>query len=416
MSARSHHLAAGCRSGLVIVLVSLGLATGCSDELEPESSRDTTAAAATTASAPAAITLSPDEMRAGGIAVDVPRRERRTSDFTASAVLHVDETRTARVGSIVEGIVVDTPASVGARVKRGALLASIHSHLVHEAWAEYRRALAERRRAASELAFAKEAEGRAARLFAAKAASRQEAERAQTERAAAEEALVIAESEITRALDELEHLGLRPETGEPDREALNDARETVPVTAAVGGVVLERLVTAGTAVTIGTPLFVVSDLSRLWAIAEIDERQLSSVAVGRTAGLTVAAYPDRVFQGRIVAIGDSINPDTRRVTVRIEVGNADGSLKPQMFATIRLADGKPHDVRTLPAEAVQTMDRQSVVFVEDSPGRFVQRHVAIGAERDGHVEVIDGLGASDRVAIAGAFLLKSKFLEAALPE
>lgn len=390
--------------------VSLG-AVACGQPPAAGAAEPAAAPAAAAASATDAVTLSEEQMRAGGIAVGAPRLESRAAELTASAVLQLDETRTARLGSIVEGVVVDAPVMAGSRVRKGARIASIHSHMVHEAWAEYRRALAERRRASTQLTFQKEAEARAARLLLTKAASRQEAERAQTERASAEEALVIAESEVTRALEELEHLGLSPDDADT-----SDATDTVPVLATIGGVVLERLVTGGTAVTTGTPLFVISDLSRLWAVAEIDEGRLPAVAVGRDAALTVAAYPDRAFQGRVIAIGDTVNPETRRVLARIDVANADGSLKPQMFATIRLATGETERVLLVPGEAVQKLNQGAVVFVEERPGRFVPRQVQTGQERDGHIEIRAGLDAGDRIATAGAFLLKSRVLETGTPE
>jgi cobalt-zinc-cadmium efflux system membrane fusion protein len=357
------------------------------------------------------IQLSPEALRTGRITVDAARTESRAGYFETPAVLQLDETRTARIGSIVEGVVVDADVQVGARVGPGARLANIHSHMVHEAWAEYRRGLAERRRASNELAYVKEAEGRASRLLVTKAVSQQEADRARTDRAAAEEALVIAESEVTRALDELEHLGITPE-----QSVVNDPRDTVPVNAALGGIVLERLVTTGTAVTTGTPLFVVSDLSRLWAVAEIDEVRLPALAVGRAAELAVASYPQRPFPARIVAIGDSLNPNTRRITARIEVDNRDGSLKPQMYATVRVPTGDQVHVIVVPASAVQKIDQQSVVFVEDRPGHFTRRSVVTGAERDSAVEIREGLQPADRIATAGTFLLKSKFLEAGQPK
>lgn len=365
-----------------------------------------TAPGATSSLATGVVQLSPEEMRAGGVTVEPARTENRTGAFDTPAVLTLDDTRTARIGSIVDGVVVDADVQVGTRVARGTRLATIHSHMVHDAWAGYRRALAERRRAATELAFVTEAEARAARLLATKAVSRQQAERAQADRASAQEGLAIADSEVTRAIEELEHLGIKP-----DSALTAVPGETVPVDTTVGGVVLERLVTPGTAVTTGTPLFVVSDLSRLWAVAEIDEARLSALAVGRAAELTVGAYPDRRFSGRVTAIGDSVNPDTRRVTARIEIDNRDGALKPQMYANVRVPTGDAVAVVVVPASAVQKIDLQPVVFIETATGRFVRRPVRIGTERDGLVEILDGLTTDDRVASTGTFLLKSRFIE-----
>lgn len=393
-----------------LTLAALGGVPACGGGSAPAPT-DASAAATAPAADPDVVTLTESAIKAEGIAIEPARTERRSGSFEMPAVLQLDETRTSRVGSIVEGVVVDADAQVGSRVARGARLAGIHSHMVHDAWAGYRRALAEKRRATTELAFATDTEARTRRLLETKAVSRQEAERASTERASAAEVLVIAESELTRSLAELEHLGI-----EASPDALADPKDDVPITTAFGGVVLERLVTTGTAVTVGSPMFVVSDLSRLWAVAEVDEMRLSALAVGRTAELTVAAYPGRSFLGRIIAIGDSFNPETRRVTARIEVDNRDGSLKPQMFATVRFPLGEQQDVVVVPATAVQKFDARTVVFVYGDKGRFTRRTVVVGQERDGTVEIRQGLKAGERLATTRTFLIKSKFLEGGMAE
>lgn len=356
------------------------------------------------------VTLSADAQRSSGITVVTAAAESRAGYFETPAVLQVNETRTARLGSLVDGVVTGADVHVGERVKQGQRLVSIHSHTVHDAWAGYRKAIADRQRATAELAYATSAEARVSRLLAAKAVSQQEMERATTDRAAAEQGLAIAESEQRRALDELEHLGISA-----DRVDDAERQDAVPVMAPMSGVVLERLVTSGTAVTMGAPLYVVSDLSTLWAVAEIDEARLSLLGTGRAATVAVTAYPGRTFPARVRAIGDTVNPETRRVTARLEVENPEGLLKPQMFATVRLATGAESQVVVVPAAAVQQLDQHAVVFVEVSPGTFRRQAVTLGPERDGRVEVT-GLTPGTRIAAGGTFLLKSKLLESEQPE
>ena len=180
----------------------------------------------------------------------------------------------------------------------------------------------------------------------------------------------------------------------------------------VGGVVLERLVTEGTAVTTGTSLFVVSDLSSLWAVAEVDESRLSALAVGRTAELSVPAYPGEPVVAKIDFIGDTVNPTTRRVTVRAVVPNADGRLKPQMYASVALGAGEPRRAIVVPAVAVQDLDGERVVFVAGEGGRFTRRRVVTGPEQDGDIEITDGLRPGEKVATKGSFLLKSQMTNA----
>jgi multidrug efflux pump subunit AcrA (membrane-fusion protein) len=373
---------------------------------------DPAATAAPAMTAPAAAgTLTPAAQRAAGIEVVTAETATTRAQLQAPAVLQLDETRTARIGAIVEGVIVTLSAQVGDRVARGSVLGTMHSHLVHEALAGYKKAQADQRRQQIELDYAIGAEGRAERLFADKAVSQQEVQRARADRAAATEAVSIAVSERQRAADELEHLGLDPE----DSDAAHPA-EQIPIRAPIGGILLERLVSAGSAVTPGTPLFVVSDVSQLWAVAEVDQTDLSRLGTGRPASLTVAAYPHDRFAGRILAIGDSIHESTRRVSVRVAVPNHDRRLKPEMYATVDLGLGEPRPVVVVPVAALQTIGADTVVFVQDRDDHFERRTVVVDGEHDGRAELRDGLRPGERVVTTGSFLLKSSLTAPSSPE
>jgi cobalt-zinc-cadmium efflux system membrane fusion protein len=297
-------------------------------------------------------------------------------------------------------------AEVGDRVQPGQALAEMMSHVVHDSWAAYRKAIAERRRRETEQTFARQSEERAKRLFEAKAISRQDVQRAEADRAAADEQLDMARTEVRRAEEELEHYGI---TNAEDPSG--ESGEYIPVRSPLHGVVLEKAVTQGTAVTVGTPLYVVADLSELWAVAEIDETQLPLVKAGRTTELRVAAYPGETFAGRITFVGDTVNPKTRRVTVRCQVPNADGRLKPEMYAQVTLSA-----VVAVPQEAIQEIEGRPVVFVRTSKGAFEKREVAVGPEAEGWVEVRGGVREGEAVATTGSFLLKSELLKGSMAE
>lgn len=370
-------------------------------------------AASATAVAPAAsgtVTLSEQALKEAGLAVEAARPLERTDVLEGAAVLALDEARTARVGSIVEGTVIKTLVEVGDRVKQGTLLAQLQSHVVHDAWADYRRAIAERRRLETEATYTREAEKRAERLLADKAISVQERERATANRVAAEEQLDMAGTEVRRSEEALEHLGV---TNSEDPSG--ETGEQIPALSPLAGVVLERLVTPGSAVTPGTPLFVVSDLSALWALAEIDERHLGAISVGRAMTVQVAAYSEARFHGTVAFVGDMVDLKTRRVVVRCSVPNPAGRLKPGMFATVQLETSQPRSIVAVPATAIQDVDGRKVVFVERAPGSFVPRPVTLGREVDGWVEVVGGVSAGERVVGAGSFLLKSELLKSTTP-
>ncbi len=354
-----------------------------------------------------AVVLDAEAQRRAGIIVATVTEVMRSDAAEAPALVALNEARTARIGSLVEGIVVDMKVQLGDRVRANQLLASLHSHAVHDAWAGYRKAKADERRLITELRYATDAQGRAERLYGDKAISQQELQRAQANSAAAQEALDMGRTEVRRSEEELEHLGVT--NGE---DPTGESGEQIPVKAPFAGIVLERLVTQGTAVNPGTSLFVVSDLSTVWVLAELDEAHITGAQAGRPATVRVAAYPTDVFNGTVTYVGETVNPKTRRVTIRIEVPNPDGRLKPEMYATAQVGESAPRSVLAIPATAVQTVNGQTSVFVSEADGRFRLRPVELGAERDGLAEVKRGLQAGDRVATAGAFILKSELLKA----
>ena len=357
------------------------------------------------------VVLSPTAQANAGVVVAPAATTVWVERLQAPGVLALDETRTARIGSLVDGTAVEVSVQVGDRVEAGQALALLHSPIVHEAWAAYRKAIAERKRATTDLSYAVQAAERVRRLYADKAASLQEVQKADVDRGAAEQGLDMAKTEVRRSEEVLEHYGIT--SGE---DPTGESGEQIPVRSPLAAAVLERQVTTGTAVTSGMPLFVVSDLSTLWALAEVDETALPRVKVGMPVEIRVAAYPDEPFGGSIIFVGDTLDPKTRRVSVRCTVPNADGRLKPQMYATLLLEEGAQRTVLSVPTAAVQELDGTSVVFVTDRGGTFRRRDVVLGRVVDDAVEIVSGLQAGEPIAVAGSFVLKSELLKAFAPE
>ena len=377
-------------------------------------SADTGAAAvdpiAEDVSAPASsIVLDSAALTRAGIATEAAREEQRQTVTTAPGLVALNDARTARIGSLVDGVVTDISVGLGERVRANQLLASLHSHAVHDSWAGYRKAKADERRLTNELAFVSDALARAERLYAAKAISLQELQRVQANRVSAAEALDIGRTEVRRSEEELEHLGI---TNGDDPSG--EAGEQIPVRTPFGGVVIERLVTNGTALIPGTALFVVSDLSSVWVLAELDEAHVGAARLGQPVTVRVPAYPNDAFEGTVTYIAEMVNPKTRRVTIRCEVPNRDGRLKPEMYATVDIGERESKTVTVLPSSAVQTINGQASVFVKEGDGRFTQKPVVLGADRDGVIEVREGVRPGDIVVTAGAFVLKSELLKSAM--
>jgi membrane fusion protein, heavy metal efflux system len=333
----------------------------------------------------------------------------------------VNENLTSRIGSLVDGRVVAVYANVGDRVAKGKVLAQIHSHEVHDARSEYAKAVAELKKREGELEFATNATNRATKLYELKATSLEQVQRAETDMHNAKFGITSAQAEINRIEEHLRHLGVSAEGAEeeyakPSKPGEFEEDELVPVLAPIAGTVLKRFFSPGVVVSPASDLMVISDLSGLWVNAEVPERYLSTLKVGRNVNITVQAYGDTVFPGRITHIGDSLNPETRTVEVRCEARNADGRLKPEMYATISFEVGEVRDALLIPTSAVQDVEGQPTVFVRESDTQFRPRQIRIGRQAGEESQVIEGLKPGELVVANGSFLLKSELLKSQVAE
>lgn len=313
------------------------------------------------------------------------------SDTVSSAHLEVtgtitfDQNRVSHVGPRTEGRISELRVDLGARVKVGRELAVLESPTVGATRADLHESEAL-------LEIARENYAREERLEAQGISSRKELLDAEAD-------LRRAEASLQRATEQLSALGAgRGEGGE------------FTVSAPFDGVVVEKHATMGEVVGPSDQLFTVADLGRLWIELDIYERSLLQVSIGLPVTVSTAAYPQHVFDGRIVYLGDILDTQTRTIRARVEVENAEELLKPGMFAraSIQLAGGVAMVV--VPREAVQTVEDRTVVWIPgDEAGHFFTRDVEVGQTlADGRVEVIAGLEPGLAIVVAGAFTLKAE--------
>jgi Cu(I)/Ag(I) efflux system membrane fusion protein len=203
---------------------------------------------------------------------------------------------------------------------------------------------------------------------------------------------------------------------------LNEIAEThVPKTlleicAPFTGTVTEASEILGHVVEVGGTMFHVADLSTLWVLADVYEKDLAKIKPGLPADIEVAAYPSEKFHGRLTTIFDVLDETTRTVKARIEAENPSGKLKPQMFVTVTLQSGEPANLLVVPEVAVQSEGGQQFVFVPESDSSFMKREVRTGQKIDGGIAIIDGLAADEKVVTAGAFVLRSELAKASFGE
>ncbi|MDQ3136376.1 MAG: efflux RND transporter periplasmic adaptor subunit [Gemmatimonadota bacterium] len=204
----------------------------------------------------------------------------------------------------------------------------------------------------------------------------------------------------------------------------------LPVTSPLGGTITKAHVLPGAAVESGSPMFEVADLSVMDVAAEVPEQSLPLVRIGQRAQVTIAAYPNLTFAGRIERLHGELDPETRTIEAVAHVPNSGGRLRAGMFATVRLATGgaapagTAESMPTISEAAVVTEGERRFVFVEVGTRTYERREVDIGpltapgsmTPVQGRVGVRNGLAPGERIVVEGAFTLKSELAKARLDD
>ena len=174
--------------------------------------------------------------------------------------------------------------------------------------------------------------------------------------------------------------------------------------------VTERAANVGLNVDGATKLFTVVDLSTVWIVADVYDRDFSRVRVGTEAAITTPAYPDATLRGRVSYIDPQVNAATRTAKVRIEVANPRGDLRLGMYADVAISTGEATARTLIPRASIQQIGNRSVVYLVDpqQPGRFVERAVTLGAASGEQVEVVSGLQSGDVVVTEGSFFVRAE--------
>jgi RND family efflux transporter MFP subunit len=186
------------------------------------------------------------------------------------------------------------------------------------------------------------------------------------------------------------------------------------MTAPVSGTITKREVNAGEVVEANKELMRVTNLSSVWAIAQVYEKDIGSLREGGGANITTDSYPDRLFRGHVTYIDANIDQATRTAQVRVELDNPGRILKIGMYVNIAFGGGgiAERTMPTIPAAAVQNMNDKQVVFVAtDKPNVFVLRSVRLGKENNNQVTVLEGLNVGDKIVTDGGFLLRAELLK-----
>ena len=318
--------------------------------------------------------------------------------------------RTWRVGVRADGIVTAVYANLGDRVEKGQVLARYHADEVREARAGYLKSVAELNRLRAAEALAQRMYDRAQLLLNLKAGSEQQVEQARQDLLTAQTASKAAQVEVDRGKDQLEddlRVPADPPPGTPEEVADN-----VPIIAPASGYIIEKHVTLGKTIQTTTDsTFIIGDLSQVWMLANVRQEMLPQLRLGQMTTVTLPGIASERFSGKLTNLGQELDEVTRMMQVRIVLNNPANLLKPEMLANADVPIGARKPQLLVPADALQEIGDQDVVFVRSAPDRFVIRPVQAGATSDGKTPILQGLQPGEQVVVSGSFVIKSQLLK-----
>lgn len=335
------------------------------------------------------IQLSDDEIKQAQLLTEEATAMEVHERIALTATIEANQDRLAHVAPRVPGRITGIASNLGDHVKAGQILASLDSIELGETQSAYLQAESQFKLAQADF-------DRAEKLYAEQIVPQKDYLRSRAEQEKAR-------ASLRAATDKLRMMGVTPTRSE-------SAVSVFPVSAPFAGTVIEKKAVLGELAQPDKPLFTVADLSSVWIEASLFEKDLGKVRVGAQAGVTVAAYPNEVFKGRLTYISSVMEKESRTIKARVEVPNSDGRLKPDMFATAAIDTASAAKALTVPASAVLLMEGKKVVFVREKDG-FEKRVVELGDNLGGRFVVKDGIEEGDTVVVQGAYALKARLLK-----
>lgn len=337
------------------------------------------------------VKMTAELQKQNGVVVGPAKKQRLAGSISATGKVEANADKIAHVSPRISGKIVNVRSSLGDSVAAGQTLVTIDSVELGEALNRYRQSK-------TKLALAQSNMERVKALVEKKIAARKDILQAETD-------FKTAQAELHTDEERLSLYGVAP----ADLKGDGHKKPLLPVRSPIGGIITEKHAIVGELSDPSKSLYTVADLSSIWVLVDINEKDLAKIHRGQTASVTVGAFPDLKLKGRITYIADLVDPNTRTVKARIEVPNTGRKLKPEMFATVELmlaADAPP--VLAVAEDALQDLDGKQVVFVLEEKDEFAARAVQTGRAANGMVEIVSGLKEGEQYAVKGSFILKSE--------
>ena len=335
----------------------------------------------------------------------VVQREFRAENITEGKIA-IDEDRSTPIFSPYAGRVTKLLAKPGDSVKRGQPMLVVETTDAVQGLNDFMSAVAAINKARSQLKLAETVEKRNTDLYAGKATPLKDLQQAQADLVSAQNDMRSAATALDAARNRLRLLGRSDEQISAFQETGKISSETSLV-APLDGTVVQRKVGPGQYIASSAPdpVFVLGDLSSVWLVAYVRETDALKVAQGQDLNFTVLGYPDRVFTAKINYVSASLDPATHRLMVRASVDNADGVLKPEMFANVTIFTSSDNRGVAAPREALIYNGSLVSVWVVHPDKSIEKRQVKTGDISGGLIQVVEGLSPGERVITKGTLFI-----------
>ena len=337
------------------------------------------------------IKLSSTEIQQSGVTIAKVTKQPIQDQLSFTANILANQNKLAHVTPRIEGKLSKVIANLGDHVKTGQTLAEIDSIQMGEARAQFRSSK-------TDLALAQANFDRISKLYEDKVVPQKQFIESQSALERAKSAL-YADSERLRMYGGL---------GQP-------SGSTYVLKAPFNGIVIEKNAVIGELANPADTIFTIADMSTVWIDADVPERDLQYLEVGKTASVTVTAYPDEVFTGKVSYLSSVVDKTTRTVKARIELPNADQKLRIDMFAKVVLNHSGTKEVLVAPNTSVVMVQGIPNVYVSVEGG-FKARAVELGARYNEYVEIKTGLTEDESIVQTGVYALKARQLKSQISD
>jgi len=308
--------------------------------------------------------------------------------------IEVKQKLLARIGSPVQGRIIEINGELGDTVKQGDVLAVINSTELAKQQLAYIKSV-------QMVELKTKAYERAVLLFDADVVSEAQKLQRKTE-------LSSAKADMEASKDQLFVMGMTV----AEIEAIQSETQIDAITnivAKIDGKIIKKNLNVGQVVDPTEDIFTIAMLNEVWGVAQIPERQIGFLKEGDDLLIDVPAYEDKLVEGKITYLGDIVDPVTRTVTIRTDIDNNHGLLKPDMLITMKVSGMKIEKVG-VPINAIVSIDDIPNIFVKTGKNKFLLRPVTLGIKNKEFVHIDDGLLEGEEVVIDGAFHLNNERL------